>query len=95
MERGNLRIESVGFPSPLNFHAFLKAKFALLYQSSKSSTNKKPANYRKKRSFLQLCAFAKKNAVSLAKPRLQRRFGTEKAVTYQTPQAKAPEFSLR
>ena len=23
-------------PSPLNFHAFLKAKFALLYQSRKS-----------------------------------------------------------
>ena len=55
-------------PSPLNFHAFLKAKFPLLYQSSKSGTNKKQANYRKKRSFLQLCVFAEKNTVSLAKP---------------------------
>ena len=57
--------------------------------------SRKPANYRKKRSFLQLFAFAERNAVSLAKPRLQRRFGTEKAVTYKKPQAKAPEFSLR
>ena len=30
-ERGNLRIESVGFPSPLNFAAFLKAQFFLLF----------------------------------------------------------------
>ena len=29
-ERGNHRIESVGFPSPLNFAAFLKAQFPLL-----------------------------------------------------------------
>ena len=30
-ERGNHRIESVGFPSPLIFAAFLKARFFLLF----------------------------------------------------------------
>ena len=34
----------------------------------KNIPRRKPANYRKKRSFLQFCAFAEKNAVSLAKP---------------------------
>ena len=36
-----------------------------LCRKSKALCQKKPANYRKKRSFLQFCAFAKKNAVSL------------------------------
>ena len=35
------------------------------YQRRKRIPRRKPANYRKKRSFLQFCAFAEKNAVSL------------------------------
>ena len=35
------------------------------YQRQKRIPRRKPANYRKKRSFLQFCAFAEKNAVSL------------------------------
>ena len=36
-------------PSPLYLTTFEKVGFALLYQSGKSSTNKKPANYPKTR----------------------------------------------
>ena len=55
---------------------------------------RKPANYRKKRSFLQFCAFAEKNAVSLAKPDCKGALAQKKPLLTKRPKPKPTNSAL-
>ena len=57
----------------LLFDYFAKSRVCLAFPKAKTRfLHKTPAYNRKKRSFLQFCAFAKKNRSFFDKPRLQR-----------------------
>ena len=65
-ERGKLRVEKVGFPSPFCLTTLQKVEFALLFQKQKQDSSiKLRRTIAKSTAFCSFCAFAKKNAVSL------------------------------